>query len=96
MSDFTTKLYGNVKKIDGTPSVAVPVRLVISPSPQHSNNTLYERAQLTLLTDELGHFEQDLPGGIQITVVIPSTKFQATGVLPLTGEINVINLGRQY
>lgn len=96
MPDFSVKLYGNIKKLDGSPSIAASVRIMISPSPQHTNNTLYERSQLVLLTDDLGYFEQVLPGGLQVTVVIPSTKFQVTGILPLTGEINVINLGKQY
>lgn len=96
MSNFSVKVYGDIKTLEGDPSVAVPVNLFISPAPQHSNNVLYERSQMTLLTDEQGHFEYVLPGGLQITVVIPSTKFQVTGILPLEGEINVINLGRQY
>ena len=92
----TAKIYGYVQKLDGEPSVAADVRIILMPSPQCTKDILFDRTYLDLLTNEEGYFEKVLPGGAHITVVIPSTKFQASGFVPLDGEINVLKLDKQY
>ena len=94
--NHTAKVFGYLKNIDGSPLVATAVRIIISPSPQYIKDILFDRTCLELLTNEEGYFEKTLLGGLNITVVIPSTKFQVSGTVPLTGEINIINLDKQY
>lgn len=94
--NHTAKVFGYVQTLNGEPSVAADVRIILNPSPQYTNNVLFDRTYLNLLTNEDGYFEYVLPGGAHITVVIPSTKFQVSGVVPLDGEINVLSLDKQY
>lgn len=92
----TVKLFGYLKDITQNPVVAADVRIILKPTPQYTNNILFNSNHLDLLTNEEGYFEVVLPGGLMVTVVIPITKFQVSGLLPLSGELNVLNLGKQY
>lgn len=77
------KLYGNVLNLFGIPLENVRVIFRISPSPQTIGENIIDRANYEVLTDELGYFEKEVLGGLKVTVIIPSTKFTATGVLPV-------------
>lgn len=92
----TVKLFGYFKDLKQDPLVAADVKILLKPTPQYTKDILFNSNHLDLLTNEEGYFEITLPGGLSITVVVPITKFQVSGVLPLSGELNILNLGRAY
>ncbi len=90
------KVFGYVKTPTNDPVIATKVKYCISPYPQTLGEVSYSRSFVELLTNEDGYFEVNLAPQLQVTFVIPATGFQATGILPDTGEIAVTNLDKQY
>lgn len=85
-------LHGTISKLTLNPS-PLPVYVHLNGTPQTKNNTVLDRATMTVCPDAAGYWGVLLAGGARVTVSIPGCKFQKSGILPFEGTINVNDLG---
>ncbi|HEY4798502.1 MAG TPA: hypothetical protein VII99_05420, partial [Bacteroidia bacterium] len=88
----TTTVYGYLKDLNQNPLSGQTVKYKIEPAPQTVNDIILDKEFQSILTSETGYFEFTVPGGLTITVLIPSAKFQKTGTLPYSGRVEASTL----
>lgn len=85
-------VYGYVKDPNGVPLTAAIVRVRVIPDSQVINDTIIEKKDIEILTDEFGYFETQLMAQLRVSIQIPSTGYKTAGVLPLSGVMPITRL----
>lgn len=91
-SNGTIYLYGDVKDLNLNPITSSKIQIYLASNPQTKSGALLDKTIMEVYTNESGRWGTLLPGGSTVTVVVLGSNFQRTGILPFTGNLNILEL----